>query len=91
MNDANYLHRTTRTVRARYREPRTWGGLALYLGFAALVPLTLFALAHPTVVAAAVAGLSAGLLARPLRDKLSRDSGRTSPSSNAVGPAAARD
>jgi len=91
MNDPRLPHRSTRTVHARYGEPRTWGGLALYVGFAALVPLTLFALARPAVVAAAIAGLSAGLLARPLRHRLARRSRAVERSTNAVGRAATND
>lgn len=94
MNELRNPHTPTRTTHARYRAPRTWGGLALYAGFAALIPLTLFALAHPTVVAAAVAGLSAGLLARPLRHRLTRrrDQSRNADRpSSAVGHAATKE
>lgn len=38
----------------------------MYAAAALVVPLTLFALAHPAVVAAALLGAGAGLLARPL-------------------------
>lgn len=72
MNDRQNPHAPTRHVHARCEVPRTWGGLALYVGFAALVPLTLFALAHPRVVAAGVTGVTVGLLARPVLRSLAR-------------------
>lgn len=45
---------------------------ALYACATALVPLTPFALERPAVVAASVVGVSVGLVARPLRHRLSR-------------------
>lgn len=68
MNDHSPTHRSPRTTHARFRLPRTWPELALYVGVVALIPLTLFALAHPMVVAAAIAGLCA----RPLATRLAR-------------------
>ncbi|WP_134671688.1 hypothetical protein [Halorussus marinus] len=91
MNEQRDPHRSTRTARPEYRAPRTWTGLALYVGFGALVPLALFALAHPTAVAAAIAGLSVGLLARPLGHRLTRRSGRVERPTNAVGRAASEE
>ena len=72
MYDKLSPHASTRPVHAHHREP-TWRALALSVGFAALIPLTLFALAHPMVVAA-VAGTSIGLLARPLHHRLTHQS-----------------
>ncbi|PSP56096.1 hypothetical protein BRC82_02880 [Halobacteriales archaeon QS_1_67_19] len=79
MNRKHTPHASTPTTFGDGRAPRTPGGLAAYAGFAALILLTLFALAHPAVVAAAAFGLVAGLLMRPLRRRLARRRGRRRP------------
>lgn len=77
-----------RTIHARFRVPRTWGELAIYVGFALIIPVTLFALAHPALVVGIVTGATAGLLARPLHRRLTRQpehrSGDSERSSDAV-------
>lgn len=94
MNPKHAPHASTRTTFGGGRAPRTLGGIALYVGFAALVPLTLFALANPAVVAAGAFGLAAGLLVAPLRRRLARRRRRATGaerSSEAFGPAATRE
>lgn len=66
MTDNPHRYEPTRHDRTRHKPPCTWSGLAVYAAAALAVPLTLFALAHPAVVAAALLGAAAGLLARPL-------------------------
>lgn len=83
-----------RPVHTRETPPHTWGGIALYAAFAALIPLTAFALAHPVVVIAALAGVTAGLLARPLHHRVARRANQSTKSerwSDTVGATATRD
>lgn len=96
MNEIPDSHASTRTVHTRNTAPRTWRGLALYVGFVALIPLTLFALEHPLVVTAGVTGTGVGLLARPVLRRLARrpdrhqSNGAERPS-NALGHSATND
>lgn len=65
-------------------------------GFAVLFPLTLLALAHLPVVAAAATGVGVGLLARPAFRRLTRRPAgprrsRTERPADGVGAAAARE
>lgn len=96
MNPNPLLHESTPPHRDPNRPPETWAGIALYVGFAAFVPLTLFALAHPAVVAAGLLGTGVGALAGPSLRGLARrpnrrrtDNGDRPP--NAVGRPPAND
>ncbi|MFC4548815.1 MULTISPECIES: hypothetical protein [Halorussus] len=101
MNDRHHPHASTRPAHLEDDVPRTWRSFALSVGLVALFPLTLFALAHLAVVAAALVGACAGLLAQPLYRGLQRrldryDSDRSDPDgagrpTDALGPAATKD
>ncbi|USZ68610.1 hypothetical protein NGM10_02440 [Halorussus salilacus] len=65
-------HASTPPHRRPNRPPRTWAGIALYVCSAALVPLALFALSHPAVVAAGLLGTGVGALAGPSLRRLAR-------------------
>ena len=110
MNDEFHLHDSTRTALTKVTRtvrteptrtahvestPCTANGLAVLAGFAALFPLTLYALAHPVVATTTATGIVVGLLAGSLRRRLTLRSTRRRPSgseqsSDAFGPTATR-
>lgn len=72
MNPNPIPHASTPSPHEGNPPPRTWGGIALYAASVALVPLTLFALAHPAVVAAGLLGTGVGALVGPSLRRLAR-------------------
>lgn len=83
---------SVRHIHARFKIPRTRSEIALYVAFMLAIPVGLFAVAHPLVVAAFLLGLFGRTVHRRLAHKLGqRRSKNTGRSSSSVNPTTIND